>query len=68
MPASRSSQSPRPMPKPGARKKIDGSARLKALAERCRSVAEQTVVPDISTELVRIARALDDEAARVADL
>ena len=66
MAASRTRASSGTAARRGARKP-DGAARLRALAERCRSVAEQTAVPDIAKELAQIARALDDEAARAAD-
>lgn len=35
--------------------------RLRALARRCRDLAEMTAVPDVVRELERIAQALDEE-------
>jgi len=39
-----------------------GTERLLDLARRCRELAELTAVPDVTRELERIARALEDEA------
>ena len=39
-----------------------GADRLRSLARRCRELAEMTAVPDVTRELLSIARALDDEA------
>ena len=36
--------------------------RLRDLARRCRELSELTVIPDVSRELISIARALDNEA------
>jgi hypothetical protein len=38
------------------------NARLLDLARRCRELAEITAVPDVTRELERIARTLEDEA------
>ena len=38
--------------------------RLRTLARRCRELAEMTAVPEVSRELVSIARELDGEAER----
>jgi hypothetical protein len=39
-----------------------GVDRLRDLARRCRELAEMTAVPDVTRELLSIARSLDDEA------
>lgn len=39
-----------------------GADRLRDLARRCRELAEMTAVPDVTRELLSIARSLDDEA------
>jgi len=39
-----------------------GASRLRDLARRCRDLAEMTAVPDVTRELLSIARALEDEA------
>jgi hypothetical protein len=38
--------------------------RLRSLARRCRELADMTMVPDVTRELLSIAAALDSEAAR----
>ncbi len=53
-------RTPAPAKKPGS------ADRLRALARRCRVVAEDTAMPEISQELVHIAEALEDEAATLA--
>jgi hypothetical protein len=40
--------------------------RIRSLAQRCRDLSEQTAVPDVTHELVKIADALDSEAELVA--
>ncbi|MBM3534811.1 MAG: hypothetical protein FJX60_17425 [Alphaproteobacteria bacterium] len=47
-------------------KKPGSADRLRALARRCRVVAEDTAMPEISQELTHIAEALEDEADTVA--
>jgi hypothetical protein len=54
------SRTPAPAKKPGS------ADRLRALARRCRVVAEDTAMPEISQELVHIAEALEDEADTLA--
>jgi len=39
-----------------------GADRLRDLARRCRELAEMTAVPDVTRELLSIARSLEDEA------
>jgi hypothetical protein len=39
-----------------------GTDRLRELARRCRELAEMTAVPDVTRELLSIARSLEDEA------
>jgi len=39
-----------------------GADRLRSLARRCRELADMTAVPDVTRELLSIARALEDEA------
>jgi hypothetical protein len=51
---------------PRAPAKAGSVDRLKALAKRCRVVAEDTAMPEISQELVHIAEALEDEADTLA--
>ncbi|MBM3546219.1 MAG: hypothetical protein FJX54_04660 [Alphaproteobacteria bacterium] len=53
-------QSRTPAKKPGS------ADRLRALARRCRVVAEDTAMPEISQELTHIADALEDEADTLA--
>ena len=38
--------------------------RLRGLARRCRELADMTMVPDVTRELMSIAAALDSEAER----
>jgi hypothetical protein len=40
------------------------AGRLRNLARRCRELAEMTMVPDVTRELLNIASALDSEAER----
>jgi hypothetical protein len=47
-------------------KKPGNADRLRALARRCRVVAEDTAMPEISQELTHIAEALEDEADTLA--
>jgi hypothetical protein len=47
-------------------KKTGSADRLRALARRCRVVAEDTAMPEISQELTHIAEALEDEADTLA--
>ena len=42
----------------------DTAGRLRSLARRCRELAEMTMVPDVTRELLSIASALDNEAER----
>jgi hypothetical protein len=42
----------------------ESADRLRALARRCRELADMTMVPDVTRELLSIAIALDSEAER----
>jgi len=42
----------------------ESTERLRGLARRCRELAEMTMVPDVTRELLSIAAALDSEAER----
>lgn len=42
----------------------ESADRLRGLARRCRELAEMTMVPDVTRELLSIAMALDNEAER----
>lgn len=41
--------------------------RIRALAQRCYDLSEQTAIPEMTRELVSIARELEEEAALVAE-
>ncbi len=40
--------------------------RIRALAQRCHDLSEQTAVPEVTRELISIARDLEEEAALLA--
>jgi hypothetical protein len=42
--------------------RTDSAVRLRGLARRCRELADMTMVPDVTRELLSIAAALDHEA------
>jgi hypothetical protein len=44
--------------------KTESVHRLRGLARRCRELAEMTMVPDVTRELLSIAAALESEAER----
>lgn len=44
--------------------KTESADRLRGLARRCRELAEMTMVPDVTRELLSIATALESEAER----
>jgi hypothetical protein len=44
--------------------RAETAGRLRTLARRCRELAEMTMVPDVTRELLSIANALDSEAER----
>ena len=44
--------------------RTETAGRLRNLARRCRELAEMTMVPDVTRELLSIAMALDSEAER----
>jgi hypothetical protein len=56
----------RATPRSGPPGKPGSVDRLRVLAKRCRTVSEETAMPEISQELVHIAEALEDEADRLA--
>jgi hypothetical protein len=41
--------------------------RIRALAQRCHDLSEQTAIPEVTRELLSIARELEEEAALVAE-
>jgi len=47
-----------------AENRSESAGRLRGLARRCRELAEMTMVPDVTRELLSIAAALDSEAER----
>jgi hypothetical protein len=47
-----------------AENRTESAGRLRDLARRCRELAEMTMVPDVTRELLSIAAALDSEAER----
>ena len=44
--------------------RTESAERLRGLARRCRELADMTMVPDVTRELLSIAAALDREAER----
>ena len=44
--------------------RTESTERLRSLARRCRELADMTMVPDVTRELLSIAAALDSEAER----
>ena len=42
----------------------ESAERLRGLARRCRELADMTMVPDVTRELLSIATSLDSEAER----
>ena len=51
---------------PGAAERARAE-RIRALAQRCADLSEQTAMPELSRELLSIARELEEEAALVLE-